>query len=110
MAVVCSFFAVLMLIYCIAGLYRMSRDDLKFMAPILLSGFFLWAGVTYMRMTFPANIDFRYIVPILITFCGFYAASILSFERHGIKRMATIGKAMAWMFTASGILFILGIS
>lgn len=110
MAVICSFFAVLMLIYCIAGLYRMSRDDLKFMAPILLSGFFLWAGVTYMRMTFPANIDFRYIVPILITFCGFYAASILSFERHGIKRMATIGKAMAWMFTASGILFILGIS
>ncbi len=61
-------------------------------------------------MTFPANIDFRYIVPILITFCGFYAASILSFERHGIKRMATIGKAMAWMFSASGILFILGIS
>lgn len=109
-AVICSFFAVLMLIYCIAGLYRMGREDLKFMAPILLSGFFLWAGVTYMRMTFPANIDFRYIVPILITFCGLYAASILSFERHGIKRMATIGKAMSLAFTASSILFILGIS
>lgn len=109
-AIICSFFAVLMLIYCIAGAYRMNRDDLKFMAPILLSGFFLWAGVTYMRMTFPANIDFRYIVPILITFCGLYAGSILIFERHGIKRMATIGKAMSLAFTASSILFILGIS
>jgi hypothetical protein len=110
MAVVCSFFAVFMLIYCIAGLYRMGRDDLKFMAPMLLSGFFLWAGVTYMRMTFPANIDFRYIVPILITFCGVYSASIISFERQGIKRMATIGKAGALAFTISSILFILGIS
>jgi hypothetical protein len=110
MAVICSFFAVLMLLYCIACLYRMNRNDLKCMAPILLSGFFLWAGVTYMRMTFPANIDFRYIVPILITFCGFYGASILSFEQQGIKRMATIGKAIGWIFTVSGILFILGIS
>lgn len=110
MAVICSFFAVLMLIYCIAGLYRMNRDDLKFMAPILLSGFFLWAGVTYMRMTFPANIDFRYIVPILITFCGIYGASIISFERQGIKRMATLGKLGALAFILSSILFILGIS
>ncbi len=109
-AVICSFFAIFMFIYCIAGFYHMGRSDLKFMAPILLSGFFLWAGVTYMRMTFPANIDFRYIVPILITFCGIYGASIISFERHGIRRMVTIGKAMALAFTISGILFILGIS
>ena len=110
MAVICSFFAVIMLLYCIVGIYHMARQDLAVMAPILLSGFFLWAGVTYMRMTFPANIDFRYIVPILITFCGLYSASILVFERKGIKRMATIGKVIAFAFISGSILFILGIA
>ncbi len=109
MAVICSFFAVLMLLYCVTGIYHMGRQDVAIMAPILLSGFFLWAGVTYMRMTFPANIDFRYIVPILITFCGIYSASILTFERKGIKRMASIGKAIGYAFTSAGIIFILSI-
>lgn len=109
-AVICSFFAFLMFIYMLAGLYRMRKEDLNYMAPILLSGFFLWAGVTYMRMTFPANIDFRYIVPILITFCGLYAASIVRFEQIGATRMANIGKTLAGLFTLTSILFILAIN
>lgn len=110
MAVIGSFFAVLMAMYSLAGFYHMSRQDIKLMVPLLLSAFFLWAGVTYMRMTFPANIDFRYIVPILISFCGFYAACIISFERKGIRRMADIGKLLAAAFTTSSILFIVGIA
>lgn len=108
-AVSTSFLAVLMFIYMICGLYQMLREDFKRMAPILLSGFFLWAGVTYMRMTFPANIDFRYIVPIIVTFCGLYAVSILSFERIGATRMANIGKSLSVLFSISSVLFILGI-
>lgn len=108
-AVSTSFIAVLMFIYMICGLYYMAREDFKRMTPILLSGFFLWAGVTYMRMTFPANIDFRYIVPILVTFCGLYAVSILSFERIGATRMANIGKTLSVLFSVSSVLFILGI-
>ncbi|MEN0036787.1 MAG: hypothetical protein AAGC78_06950 [Cellvibrio sp.] len=108
-AVSTSFLAVLMFIYMICGLYYMAREDFKRMTPILLSGFFLWAGVTYMRMTFPANIDFRYIVPILVTFCGLYAVSILSFERIGATRMANIGKTLSVLFSISSVLFILGI-
>ena len=108
-AVSTSFLAVLMFIYMISGLYHMAKEDFKRMAPILLSGFFLWAGVTYMRMTFPANIDFRYIVPILVTFCGLYAVSILSFERIGATRMATIGKTLSVLFSISSVLFIIGI-
>lgn len=108
-AVICSFFAVTMFIYMLMGLYRMGREDFNYMAPILLSGFFLWAGVTYMRITFPANIDFRYIVPILITFCGLYAASIVRFERIGATRLANIGKSLAGLFTATSIIFILSV-
>lgn len=108
-AVSTSFLAVLMFIYMLCGIYYMAKEDFKRMAPILLSGFFLWAGVTYMRMTFPANIDFRYIVPIIITFCGLYAVSILSFERIGATRMANIGKTLSVLFSISSVLFIIGI-
>jgi len=108
-AVFSSFLAVLMLIYTIVGIYHMRKSDFKTLAPVLLSGFFLWAGVTYMRMTFPANIDFRYIVPILLTFCMLYAASIIQYERIGATRMANIGKTISVLFSLSGIIFILAL-
>jgi len=106
---ICSLLAIFMFLYTIAGIYHMRKIDFKEMAPILLSGFFFWAGVTYMRMTFPANIDFRYIVPILITICALYAISIVSFERAGALRMANIGKVLALLFTFTGVVFILTI-
>lgn len=109
-AIISSFLEVLMLIYIMFGIYRMSKDDFKRQAVILLSGFFLWAGITYMRMTFPANIDFRYVVPILLTFCSLYATSIMTFQRQGATRLVGIGMIMSLLFTLSGILFILGIS
>jgi hypothetical protein len=93
----------------LCGLYHMIKEDFKRLTPILLSGFFLWAGVTYMRMTFPANIDFRYIVPIIVTFCGLYAVSILRFEQIGATRMANIGKTLSVLFSLSSVLFIIGI-
>lgn len=107
--VICSFLLILMFIYIVAGLYQMRRSDFKEMAPVLLSGFFFWAGVTYMRMTFPANIDFRYIVPILITVCALFAVSILSFERAGATRLAVTGKVISILFTFTGVIFILSI-
>jgi hypothetical protein len=108
-AVATSFYAVLMLMYMILGLYHMAKEDFKRMTPLLLSGFLLWAGVTYMRMTFPANIDFRYIVPIIISVCALFAISIVKFEQIGAVRLAIIGKTLAGLFTLSSILFILGI-
>ena len=108
-AVSTSFFAVLMFIYTLLGIYHMAKEDFKRMAPVLLSGFFLWAGVTYMRMTFPANIDFRYIVPILISVCALFAISIIKFEQSGAVRMANVGRSLAVLFTLSSILFITGI-
>ena len=108
-AIICSFLAVLMFVYMLYGLYRMSKEDFKRLTPVLLSGFFLWAGVTYMRMTFPANIDFRYIVPILLTFCALYGVSILTFQRQGSIRLANIGIVISGLFSLSAILFIWGI-
>ncbi|MDZ4263239.1 MAG: phospholipid carrier-dependent glycosyltransferase [Pseudomonadota bacterium] len=108
-AVICSFLAVLMFIYMLFGIYRMAKEDFKRMAPVLLSGFFLWAGVTYMRMTFPANIDFRYIVPIILTFCALYGVSILRFQQQGATRLANVGLTMSALFSLSALIFIWGI-
>ncbi len=108
-AVATSFYAILMLMYIILGLYHMGKEDFKRMTPLLLSGFLLWAGVTYMRMTFPVNIDFRYIVPIIISVCALLAISIVKFEQIGAVRLAIIGKTLASLFTLSSILFIMGI-
>ncbi|HSC67162.1 MAG TPA: hypothetical protein VLC79_05710 [Cellvibrio sp.] len=108
-AVICSFLAVLMFIYMLYGIYRMIKEDFKRMAPVLLSGFFLWAGVTYMRMTFPANIDFRYIVPIILTFCALYGVSILRFQQQGSVRLANIGITMSGLFSLTALIFIWGI-
>jgi hypothetical protein len=91
------------------GIYNMIKVDLKRMAPVLLSGFFLWAGVTYMRMTFPANIDFRYIVPILVTFCALYGISILRFQQQGATRLANIGMILSGLFSTSALIFVWGI-
>lgn len=108
-AIVSSLIAVLMSIYIIFGMYHMTREDFKRQTVILLSAFFLLAGVTYMRMTFPVNIDFRYILPILISFCVLYANSITTFHRIGATRLAGIGMIMAVLFSLSNIMFVFGI-
>lgn len=108
-AVISSLLAVLMSIYILFGLYHMQREEFKRQTVILLTGLLLIAGVTYMRMTFPVNIDFRYILPILIPYCILYASSITNFHRIGAVRLANIGLLMAIIFTISNFFFVLGI-
>lgn len=108
-AVISSLLAVLMSAYILFGLYHMQREEFKRQTVILLTGLLLVAGVTYMRMTFPVNIDFRYILPILIPYCILYASSITNFHRIGAVRLANIGLLMAIIFTISNFFFILGI-
>ncbi|AQT59181.1 hypothetical protein [Cellvibrio sp. PSBB023] len=108
-AVISSLLAVLMSTYILFGLYHMQREEFKRQTVILLTGLLLVAGVTYMRMTFPVNIDFRYILPILIPYCILYASSITNFHRIGAVRLANIGLLIAIIFIISNFFFILGI-
>ena len=108
-AVISSLLAILMSAYILFGVYHMQRDEFKRQTVILLTGLLLLAGVTYMRITFPVNIDFRYILPILIPYCILYASSITNFYRIGAQRLAKIGLIVAMVFTISNFFFILGI-
>ncbi len=106
---VSSFLFLCMFAFVILGLYHFKKSDLKRVNVIALSGFFLLAGVTYMRMTFPVNIDFRYISPITVSFCAVYALCILRYMKIGQERMAYIGSILALLFTFSNIIFTLSI-
>ncbi len=108
-ATVTSALYLMMVIYIIFGIYHMRRETIKQQAVLLLAGFFLLAGITYMRMTFPVNIDFRYILPILITFSALYYTSIMTFLQLGATRLAGIGIALAILFSISNLLFVFGI-
>jgi hypothetical protein len=109
-AVISSFLFVCMAIYILGGIYLMTRDDIRKQAVLILSAFFLVAGVTYMRITFPANIDFRYIVPVIITFCCLFAVSLVCFSRMGAKKMVVIGKFISISFSICSAVFILGLA
>lgn len=108
-AVILSLIAFCMFIYTLLGLYNMRRFDFENLLPLILSFLFLWGGVTYMRMTFPANIDFRYILPILIPFVSFFGLSILTYERQRRFKLVAIGLILTGLFTLNSILFILGL-
>jgi hypothetical protein len=108
-AIVSSFLAILMTLYILFGIYHMTKEDYRRQAVILLAGFLLLAGVTYMRITFPVNIDFRYVLPILISYCVLFATSVTTFHRVGANRLAGIGMVMALAFTLSNTIFIFGI-
>lgn len=108
-AVVSSLLAILMTIYMLFGIYYMTKKDYQRQTVLLLVGFLLLAGVTYMRITFPVNIDFRYVLPILISYCVLFATSVTTFHRIGAKRLAGLGMVMALVFTLSNTIFIFGI-
>jgi hypothetical protein len=110
LAVISSFLFFCMVIYVLAGIYLMTRADIRKQAVLILSAFFLLAGVTYMRITFPANIDFRYVLPVITTFCCLFAISLVCFWRAGAKKMVVIGKFISISFSVCSAIFIIGLA
>lgn len=109
-ATISSFILIWMTLYLLIGLYHLRKEDYGREAVTLISGVLLLGAITYVRITFPVNIDFRYIVPALISFCSLYAASIFALQRIGATRLANIGLALSALFSFSNILFVFGIS
>jgi hypothetical protein len=89
---------------------RMPKEDLRALWPMWLSAFLLIAGVAYMRWTFPVNIDFRYVLPVLIPFCCLYNYGLLLWERRGAVRLVRFGVCVELLFSLLSALFILGLA
>ncbi len=108
MAEIISFLSVIMLIYTLFGMYKCRQRDLIILLPIILAWAFQVAGVTYMRATFPVNIDFRYIVPTLVSYTLFVAVAMVQFDRLRYTKLVWLGAILSLMFTFCSCLYIIG--
>jgi hypothetical protein len=106
-AVAMSILALAMFIISIIFLFKIPIKDLKILLPILLISIFLLCGVTHTRITFPVNIDFRYILPIIIPFFIFYNYGINLSLLNGKKRFAISAMFLELLFCFFSALFIL---
>jgi hypothetical protein len=106
-AVAISICALAMVIISLIFLFRMPIRDLKILLPLLLISFFLLSGITYMRVTFPVNIDFRYILPIIIPFCVFYNYGINLSLISEKKRLAVSAMVLELLLCFFSALFII---
>lgn len=101
-----SFTYVLMMVLLIIGLYHFRRGDFTRSSPILWSYFFLLASVYYMRITFPVNIDFRYVLPVLVPFAILYNLGLIRMYENGLTRVARTGYVIETIFLLSSVLFL----
>jgi hypothetical protein len=106
-AVAMSILALAMFIISIIFLFKIPIKDLKFLLPILLISIFLLCGVTHTRISFPVNIDFRYILPIIIPFLILYNYGINLSLLSGKKRFAVSAMFLELLFCFLSALFIL---
>ena len=91
-AVAISVTVLAMLLISIIFIFKVPLKDIRILLPILCTEFFLLCGIWYTRATFPVNIDFRYILPIIIPFSIFY--------NYGINLLLNYEK---WRFAVSAI-------
>jgi len=104
-----SFLVICLFVYSLAGLSFMKKKEFEFTLVPLLSGVFLLGGVTYMRMTFPANIDFRYVLPILISTSLLSGVALAVFQRMQLRKLVWIGWFFNCAFVVSSVVFFLGL-
>lgn len=100
-----SFSYLLLLVFFVVGLYHYSRRDYLNVSPLLWAYVLLLASIYYMRMTFPANIDFRYITPALLPFSILYNFGTIRLWAAGHGRLALTATAIQIVFIIGSLLF-----
>jgi 4-amino-4-deoxy-L-arabinose transferase-like glycosyltransferase len=105
-AVAISITALIMFVFFIIFLFKIPIKDTGILLPILCISFFLLCGITYMRATFPVNVDFRYILPIIIPFSILYNYGINLLLNEGKQRFAISAMLLELLFCFLSVLFI----
>jgi 4-amino-4-deoxy-L-arabinose transferase-like glycosyltransferase len=106
-AVAISIIALLMVAISIISLFKMPLNNIGILLPVLCTSLFLLCGITYMRVTFPVNIDFRYILPIIVPFSIFYNYGINLSLSEGKQRFAVFAIFLELLFCLLSFWFIL---
>lgn len=97
------------LFYTAAALLNIRWLDFSLLFPLLTFFGGMYAAVTYMRATFPVNIDFRYIVPTLICSTIFLNYFLYRLDLLGRSRLALLGVVTQGVFIVGSILFVVAV-
>jgi hypothetical protein len=108
-AIAISVIALAMFLLSVIFLFKVPLKDIGIILPILCTSFFLLCGIWYTRATFPVNIDFRYILPIIIPFSIFYNYGIHLLLNNEKWRFAVSAIFLEMLFCLLSIAFIMEI-
>ncbi len=106
-ATIISLIFLIMMATCLHGIYSISLSHLSIILPIIILHLLLILPLYYMRMTFPVNIDFRYIIPSLVTLVITFNYSLWHCSITGSTRLAKLGLILQFIFILSSISFLL---
>ena len=96
----------LMMIFWIIGSMLFSvKESFKNNFVLKINAVFLLFSFLAHRIILSANGDFRFILPILISFCSFAGVGILEYRRKGVKNMEYIGYGILSLFIILSMLF-----
>ncbi len=109
-AVVLSFLFLLLFAGALWGIGNARGKDFWAASPLTWVGVLLLMGVTYMRITFPVNIDFRYILPVIIPFGITTGYAILRLQEKGHTRLAVFGLLVQLLFIKGSAVFLLSLT
>lgn len=96
----------LMMVFWIVGYMLFStKESFKNNFVLKINAIFLLFSFLAHRIILSANPDFRFILPILISFCSFAGVGILEYRRRGLKSMEYIGCGILSFFIILSMLF-----
>lgn len=105
-----SFILLIFLIVVIRSYFQSNRRHYAITQPLSLSIILLLVSVYYMRITFPVNIDFRYILPILVPFAVMLNYATVKLWHQGSIRAGNLSLCLQLLFIALSILFFIGLA
>lgn len=95
----------MMIFWIIGGMLFSIKESLKNNFVLKINAVLLLFAFLTHRIILSANADFRFILPILISFCSFAGVGILEYRRRGFKNMEYIGYGILSLFIILSVLF-----
>lgn len=89
----------------IVSMFFSMKESFKNNFVLKINAVFLFLSFLAHRIILSANGDFRFILPILISFCSFAGVGILEYRRRGVKNMEYIGYGILSLFIVLSMLF-----
>ncbi|BCD97068.1 ArnT family glycosyltransferase [Marinagarivorans cellulosilyticus] len=105
-AMIMSFIFLAMMVISVYSVYSINVNHLGAILPIVALHLLLVAPIYYMRMTFPVNIDFRYIIPSLASLMIIFNYGLWKASINGHTRFAKLGLTLQSIFVFSSVGFI----